>query len=251
MTKSKVVIIDDDMLSVESLQFELEKDNRFVVEGIARNGHQGRKLIEKIQPDLLFLDIELPDQTGMDLLHEIRKILSWDMRSVFYTAYDKYMIQAIRESAFDYLLKPFTEQDLKEMLDRFIADTAVNHTVQPFVTQTSSVGQQTFIVYTPTNDMRVLRIGEIGYFRYCSESKIWEVIASNNTPLALRRGVNAEQILQYSPNFIQIHQSFIVNIDYLMLIRDSKCVMFPPFDKVSELVVSRKFKKELQQRFCL
>ena len=49
MAKSKVVIIDDDMLSVESLQFELEKDNRFVVEGVARNGHQGRKLIEKIE----------------------------------------------------------------------------------------------------------------------------------------------------------------------------------------------------------
>ena len=69
--------------------------------------NKGKKLIAKVQPDLLFLDVELPDMTGMELLQEIRDSVSWNMRIVFYTAYDKYMIQAIREAAFDYLLKPF------------------------------------------------------------------------------------------------------------------------------------------------
>ena len=49
----------------------------------------------------------------------------------------------------------------------------------------------------------------------------------------------------------QIHQSYIINIDYLMIIKDSKCMLYPPFDKVTELLVSRKYKKELQDRFCL
>lgn len=43
----------------------------------------------------------------------------------------------------------------------------------------------------------------------------------------------------------------IINIDYLMIIKDSKCMLYPPFDKVTELLVSRKYKKELQDRFCL
>ena len=73
----------------------------------------------KVQPDLLFLDVEMPDMTGLELLQEIRDYVSWNMRVVFYTAYDKYMIQAIREAAFDYLLKPFDERDLKEILTRF------------------------------------------------------------------------------------------------------------------------------------
>lgn len=74
---------------------------------------------------------------------------------------------------------------------------------------------------------------------------------NNQPPLALRRGMTAEQITLYSPCFVQIHQSYIINIDYLMLIRDNKCVLYPPFDKVTELLVSKKYKKELQNRFCL
>ena len=197
MDKYKVAIVDDDEVALENLSFELGKDARFFLKGTARNGKQGKKLIAKVQPDLLFLDVELPDMTGMELLQEIRDSVSWNMRIVFYTAYDKYMIQAIREAAFDYLLKPFEEQELRDILARFV--------------EQAEAGQ----------------------------------------PLVLRRGMTAEQITQYSSSFVQIHQSYIINIDYLMIIKDSKCMLYPPFDKVTELLVSRKYKKELQDRFCL
>ena len=252
MDKYKVVIVDDDELSRDNLSFALGKDNRFSVEGIAHNGRQGRRLIAKIRPDLLFLDVEMPDQTGMQLLQEMRDSLSWTMKVVFYTAYDKYAIQAIREAAFDYLLKPFEEQELKEILDRFV-EQAENAAVPDNIGLSPTFMQrgQTFIVFTPTNDMRALRPSEIGFFRYCSERMQWEVFLNNQPSLALRRGTTAEQIIQYSSNFVQIHQSYIINIDYLMIIKESKCMLYPPFDKVTELLVSRKYKRELQERFCL
>ena len=62
---------------------------------------------ENPHPDLLFLDVELPDTLGLNLLSEIREDILWDMKVVFYTSYDKYLLQALRESAFDFLLKPF------------------------------------------------------------------------------------------------------------------------------------------------
>lgn len=250
MDKYKVVIVDDDEVSLENLSFELRKDIRFSLEGIARNGKQGKKLIAKIQPDLLFLDVEMPDMTGMELLQEMRDSMAWNMRAVFYTAYDKYMIQAIREAAFDYLLKPFEEQDLKDILVRFVKQAEVGQRTAVPVGMPLHTGQ-TFIVFTPTNDMRALRPAEIGFFRYCSDRKQWEVILNNQPPLALRRGMTAGQITQYSSCFVQIHQSYIINIDYLMLIKDNKCMLYPPFDKVTELLVSKKYKKELQDRFCL
>lgn len=250
MDKFKVVIVDDDEVSLENLSFELRKDTRFSLEGTARNGKQGKKQIAKVQPDLLFLDVEMPDMTGMNLLQEMREGIAWSMRVVFYTAYDKYMIQAIREAAFDYLLKPFEEQDLKDILTRFVKQAdAGQRTVTPIGLPVPT--GQTFIVFTPTNDMRALRPAEIGFFRYCSERKQWEVILNNQPPLVLRRGMTAEQITQYSPCFVQIHQSYIINIDYLMLIKDNKCQLYPPFDRVTELLVSKKYKKELQERFCL
>lgn len=245
-----MVIVDDDDVSLENLDFSLRKDTRFQVEGVARNGKQGKKVITKVRPDLLFLDVEMPDMTGMELLQDIRDSISWNMKVVFYTAYDKYMIQAIRESAFDYLLKPFEEQDLQDILERFVRQKEADSRIVSYAGTPLHAGQ-TFIVFTPTNDMRALRPAEIGFFRYCSERKQWEVILSQQPPLVLRRGMTAEQIIQYSPCFVQIHQSYIINIDYLMIIKDSKCLLYPPFDKVDELLVSKKYKKELQDRFCL
>lgn len=61
MDKYKVAIVDDDEVALENLSFELGKDARFSLKGTARNGKQGKKLIAKVQPDLLFLDVEMPD----------------------------------------------------------------------------------------------------------------------------------------------------------------------------------------------
>ena len=168
MEKYKVVVVDDDEVSLENLSFSLKKDERFLLDGIAKNGKQGKKVIAKVQPDLLFLDVEMPDTTGMDLLREIRDSITWDMKVVFYTAYDKYMIQAIRESAFDYLLKPFEEQDLKDILTRFIEQANAPLQQVSNIVNAPQVGQ-TFIVVTPTNDMCALRPSEIGFFKYCSD----------------------------------------------------------------------------------
>lgn len=132
MERFRVVIVDDDDVSLENLDFSLRKDTRFQVEGVARNGKQGKKVITKVRPDLLFLDVEMPDMTGMELLQDIRDSISWNMKVVFYTAYDKYMIQAIRESAFDYLLKPFEEQDLQDILERFVRQKEADSRIVPY-----------------------------------------------------------------------------------------------------------------------
>lgn len=83
MERFRVVIVDDDDVSLENLDFSLRKDTRFQVEGVARNGKQGKKVITKVRPDLLFLDVEMPDMTGMELLQDIRDSISWNMKVVF------------------------------------------------------------------------------------------------------------------------------------------------------------------------
>lgn len=249
MCAYKVIVVDDDEMAAEALAFELKKQPDFSFEGVARNARQGKKLIANVRPDLLFLDVEMPEMTGMELLREIRDSIIWNMKVVFYTAYDKYMIEAIRESAFDYLLKPFQLQELELILHRFLQQMQGGQR-SGLASIPSSIGD-TFMVYTPTNDMRVLRTSEIGFFRYSSERKLWEVILSNDPPLTLRRGMTADSIIRNLPRCVQIHQSYIINMDYLMLIKDNRCQLYPPFDRVTELLVSKKFKKELQDRFCL
>lgn len=117
--KYKVVIVDDERSAIDALRHELEPYRDFEVKGIASNGTKGKKMIMELRPDLLFLDVELLDILGLNLLSEIRDDVLWDMKVVFYTSYDKYLLQALRESAFDFLLKPFESEDLKVIIDRY------------------------------------------------------------------------------------------------------------------------------------
>ena len=97
----KVVIIDDDELAVDNLVFELKMFPHFSVEGNAKNAASGRKLIFKAMPDLLFLDVELPDMQGSELLNLIRNEITWNMQIIFYTAYNKYMLDALKNTDTD------------------------------------------------------------------------------------------------------------------------------------------------------
>lgn len=171
----RVVIIDDDEFSADNLCLELKKYNRLSIDGMARNGANGRKLLEKVHPDLLFLDVELPDMKGMELLEQLRGAITWNMQIVFYTAYDKYMIYAIRGAAFDYLLKPIDKKELEGIIDRFMKkaeeSAAASLVIPPRV---YSAGEHTFMISTPINDLRILRSIDIGFFRYNSDRKLWE-----------------------------------------------------------------------------
>lgn len=99
--KYKVVIVDDERTAIDALRRELGAYQEFEIKGTANNGAKGKKMIMELRPDLLFLDVELPDVLGLNLLSEMRDEVLWDMKVVFYTSYDKYLLQALRESAFD------------------------------------------------------------------------------------------------------------------------------------------------------
>ena len=101
--KIRAVIVDDEETAIDNLCFELKKYQWISVEGVARNGKAGIRLIEKEHPDLLFLDVELPDMLGMDVAIKVHEMQNWNMHIIFYTAYNKYLIDALRNYAFDFL----------------------------------------------------------------------------------------------------------------------------------------------------
>lgn len=101
---------------------------------------------------------------GMELLEQLRGAITWNMQIVFYTAYDKYMIYAIRGAAFDYLLKPIDKKELEGIIDRFMKkaeeSAAASLVIPPRV---YSAGEHTFMISTPINDLRILRSIDIGF----------------------------------------------------------------------------------------
>ena len=217
------VIVDDEEAAVDNLCFELRRHEGIRVEGIAGKGSAGIRLIEKKRPDLVFLDVELPDMMGMDVANHLHNTVNWGMQIVFYTAYDKYLIVNF--------------------------DTDQGTLQPPLPVGSPVVTEKSFMVVTPTGDLRILRVSEIGYFRYLSARKIWEAVLTNGIFIPLRRNTSAENLCAYDASFVQVHQSFIINLNYLVMVQGTRCIMYPPFDGVEEVQVSKKFRKEMMEKF--
>ena len=195
--KYKVVIVDDERTAIDALRRELEPYREFEVKGIAGNGAKGKKMIMELHPDLLFLDVELPDTLGLNLLSEIREDILWDMKVVFYTSYDKYLLQALRESAFDFLLKPFEAEDLKVIMERYrkAMTSAALPLLPSFASSISALmPQQGMFMISTVTGFKLLRLEEIGFFEYLKDKRQWQVVLFNQTCLNLKRNTKAEDI---------------------------------------------------------
>lgn len=246
-TNMKVVIIDDEDSAIDNLCFLLKKYEGISVAGVARTGAAGLKLVQKVKPELLFLDVELPDMSGMEVATRLRGNTDWKMKIVFYTAYNKYLIDALRNRAFDFLLKPIDINEMEVVMKRLIQEEGgMEVTVSPKVALDDD---KPFMLFTPTGDIRFVRPSEIGYFRYVSSRKIWEVALSNGSFLPLKRNTTAEQLCAFDGAFVQIHQSYIINMNYLVMVKENQCIMYPPFNVGEELSVSKKFRKEMMEKF--
>lgn len=107
--KIQVVIIDDEYLSIKELSFLLSKISYITIVGKADCGVDGLHLIKELQPDLVFLDIQMPDITGIQLSKVINE-LEVPCKIIFTTAYDTYALEAFDVDAIDYILKPYEEE---------------------------------------------------------------------------------------------------------------------------------------------
>ena len=250
--KYTVAIVDDETICIESLRKSISEFSELILVGSAQTPAKGKELILHQHPDLLFLDVEMPGQTGLELLSDLRERITWPMQVVFHTAYEKYLLDALRASALDYLLKPYDESEFALVMNRFFHETAKiqsNNSFHEALAQLLPINES-FLVATSTGYLK-LSLKQIGHFQYQKDKKQWEAVLTNQTVLQLKRNTIAEDILNYSTSFIQINQHQIINIDYLSTIDDKYCRLLPPFHAVKPLEISRKYMKELQDKFDL
>ncbi|NJN34892.1 MAG: response regulator [Saprospiraceae bacterium] len=116
MTPLKTIIIDDENHCIEIIAIILKTHCPHVkVVATANNGVQGLKAILQHEPDIVFLDIEMPKMDGFQMLEMLESV---NFTLVFTTAYDRYAVRAFKFSAFDYLLKPIDEKELKAVVEK-------------------------------------------------------------------------------------------------------------------------------------
>lgn len=241
----RTVIIDDDKRSCLNLMQKLTDDYGVTVEGYAHNGFDGLELINRTRPDTVFLDVELPDISGLDFISRSSYLSESGCRIVMYTAYDKYVLPALRRRAFDVLLKPVDDADLKVVMARLMSEKQA--VAAP---QSAEKKDQRYVLFTNSIDFTIISRGDIGLFQYNSPVRCWEAVVTGiDKPVRLRRNICSENIIMLGNQYVQVHQKYIINADYLLDVVDNCCHFFPPFDKIDYVIVGRVYRRKLLERF--
>lgn len=201
----KTIIVDDERLARKELALLLEKYDDIEVLGEAQNANEAKELIEKVDPELVFLDIQMPGKNGFELLEE----LEGPPEVIFVTAYDDYAIRAFEVNALDYLLKPVQESRLEEALQRVLDRKEEDAPQREQVENDTALSLTDQIFLKDGNKCWFVMLEDIRLFE--SEGNYVRVYFENNKPLILKSLNNLEKRLD-EKEFFRINRKFIVNL---------------------------------------
>jgi two-component system LytT family response regulator len=211
----KAVIIDDEEDSRKILSNYLAKYCADVeVCSFGESVATGKEAIEKYNPDIVFLDIEMPYGNGFDLLDSIKDIT---FETVFVTAFDHYAIQALNQSASYYLLKPISIDELIKAVDKIRAER-----IETNDTQHSKVLLEN--IRTPVNQkimlptMEGFEIVTINTILYCEAADNFTRFYLDGvaTPLLICKTLKYFEEILKDHRFVRIHRSYLINPDYVI-----------------------------------
>ncbi|MDC5805018.1 LytTR family DNA-binding domain-containing protein [Vibrio europaeus] len=218
------VIADDEPLLRHHLNKMLaEVWPQLEIVGQAKNGQEALEMIEQFEPDLVFLDIKMPQLDGMAAAKALTK-MDCSTQVVFITAYDEYALQAFEANAIDYLLKPLSEQRLEQCVVKIkqrieSVTTPTPPDMAALLAQIQQLSHQSAPSYlnwvraSKGEDIHLISISDVLYFK--AEDKYVSVFTQEEgkTVEYLLRNSLKELIQQLDPdNFWQIHRSTIVNV---------------------------------------
>jgi two-component system LytT family response regulator len=208
------ILIDDELSSLQNLRQKLEEFCKSVkVVAMVQKPEEAMLLIRHHKPDVLFLDIEMPKMSGFDMLEELGDI---DAEIIFTTAYNHYAIDAIRISAFDYLVKPVSIKELQNAVNRLLT-MRESQTREKLHVLKGAVGEaktQEHKIAVPTGDgLEFLLIGDI--IRIESSSYYSKLFLHNRPPILVTRLLKDFEDILGPYKFFRVHNSHLINLRYV------------------------------------
>ncbi|MBP6478893.1 MAG: LytTR family transcriptional regulator DNA-binding domain-containing protein [Chitinophagaceae bacterium] len=224
---SKIIIIDDEPLARSITKEYLQKHPDLEIMQECNDGFEGLKAIQEHQPDLIFLDIQMPKITGFEML----ELLDQPPSVIFTTAFDEYAIKAFEAHAIDYLLKPFNQ----ERFDKAIAkwkEQKVNSTekaTQDLLESASqSPSQNHRIVVKNGSKIKIIPVHDVQYLEaaddYVKIHTSEGYFLKNKTMAHFENTLDKEQ-------FVRSHRSYIVNVQQITRI--------DPYEKDNHVAILR------------
>ena len=214
----RAIIIDDEPLAIESLELILKKKCRDDVHVIATSNSPqlGRSLIEEHKPDLVFLDIEMPGMSGIDL---VKSFSNPTFHVVFVTAFDAYAIEALRLSAIEYLLKPVEAADIINVVEKIKKTVRANENF--LLTRIENL--EKFFEQTTASDSRIgiamaekIIFIDISDILYCEASGVYtNIFLNNGKKLIASKPLGDFEAQLSTRKFFRIHHSTLINLNHI------------------------------------
>lgn len=220
----KVVIIDDEPLARQLIRTLLAAYEQIEIVGEGTDGFEGFKEIQKLQPDLVFLDVQMPRINGFEMLELLDPLPS----VIFTTAFDEYAMKAFEANAIDYLLKPVTKERFDKALQKWFAFTSGTEGIskQTIITENVYEGYRNRIVVKDNSRIRIIQDHEIEYIEASDDYvKIYtktEKFLKKSTLSFIEQSLNPLQ-------FIRVHRSYLIPVN--------RIVKLEPYEKDSIVAI--------------
>lgn len=272
--KIKVVIVDDEPQSILRLENDLAAQEDFEVIATSSSAMSAKTLVMSMQPDVLFIDVEMPGQTGFEVLQSLRDEMPMDLIVVFYSAFNKYMIDALRASAFDFLLKPYQQEELELVAGRIRQKmeggdgSSSSSSSSSFSSSSSSSSSESHqdsqnllgvngllgtsgkrLAIQSISGLLMVKPDEVFCCTFDEDTRLWHLRLANGQIHKLKKQTTAKAVLSLSPSLAQVRQDCIINLDYLISIENYtlRCIFSPPFDQ-ENITVSRRCYKAVKEK---
>ncbi len=224
---SKVIIIDDEPLARSIVVEYLQNFPDLTVAQVCSNGFEGVKAIQQHQPDLIFLDIQMPKINGFEMLELIEN----PPAVIFATAFDEYAIKAFDAHAIDYLLKPFNQERFEKAIKKWSEtknQSSEKQTKQLLDEVSSTAPQSERIVIKDGSKIKIIPIQDVHYLEAADDYV--KVHTKEGYFLKNKTMNHFEQVLD--PNqFVRSHRSYIINLQQITRI--------DPYEKDSHVAILR------------
>lgn len=207
----KCILIDDEALARQRMR-DLISDSGFELEivGEAEDGRSAIVLIKETQPDIIFLDIQMPGMDGFDVLERIPEPRPW---IIFVTAFDEFAIQAFEHFAIDYLTKPVRLERLKKSLSR-IESLVASQQKQEYLEKVSTFGREknALITVRYKHSFKVLDQKEIVFFE-ANEKLVFAKTSDGKFRVDLTLQELEDRLPKHQ--FIRVHRGFLINVTFI------------------------------------